>query len=117
MKRIGICIVVIAAIAVAGLIALQDGPTVAPSGAEIREVWEHHELYEGKSLRVSGTLRRFLEGQPKEHFVVESADGYRIGVEAEGLEGLDGAQVAAEGRVTFDEESGLRLAAASVAAL
>ncbi len=101
---------------VIGVVGSWSTRDVDPAAADIREVWEHHEMYEGQSLRVTGTLKRFLPGLPKEHFVVESEDGYRIGVEAAGLQPLDGAPVDAVGQVTFDEERGLRLEAASVQA-
>ncbi len=112
-KWVGIALLL--AIVVAGAVVARFSPG-SPQAIEIREVWEHHELYEGKSLSVSGTLRRFLAGLPKEHYAVESSDAYRIGVESTGLEALEGLTVTAEGPVIFDEESGLRLEPATVTA-
>ncbi len=116
MNRNWAGIAVLLVIALAGVVTVRLALPVEPSGADIREVWEHHELYRGEFLRVAGTLKRFLKGRPKDHYVVESADGYRIGVEAAGLEALEGLQVSAEGKVTFDEERGLRIEEASVTA-
>ncbi len=116
MKRSWAGITVLLAVVLVAVVTMRVVLPGAPSSAEIREVWEHHEMYEGKSLRVSGTLKRFLAGRPKDHYVVESADGYRIGVEAAGLEALEGLPVTAEGEVTFDEERGLRLEPATVTA-
>ena len=81
---------------------------------DIREVWMRREPYLGKTLRVSGTLKRFLKDRPKDHYAVESDDGYRIGVEAPGLETLVGQEVTVVGTAVFDEKKGLRLVAASV---
>lgn len=116
MRRNWLGIATLLAIALAVAAAVWVFFPANASDADIREVWEHHEQYQDQSLRVSGTLKRFLKGQPKEHYVVESPDGYRIGVEAMGLEALEGAQVTAEGKVTFDENRGLRLAEATVTA-
>ena len=105
----------LAVVLVAMLVKLVVQPGATPD-AEIRKVWEHHEVYEGNSLRVSGTLKRFLKGTPKDHYVLESDDGYRIGVDAAGLDALEGTQVTAVGQVVFDERRGLRLEPVTVSA-
>ena len=102
--------------ALVGAAALRVSLPAKTVEADIREVWMHREAYLGKSLRVSGTLKRFLKDLPKDHFAVESSDGFRIGVEAPELVRLEGRQVTAEGTAVFDEIKGLRLAPASVTA-
>ena len=114
MNRRTAVFAVLLALGLAGAVLARVFLMGEPPLVEIREVWEHHEMYESRSLRVSGTLERFLEGHPKEHYVVESAAGYRIGVEAPGLDALNGSMVTAAGEVTFDEERGLRLESAVV---
>lgn len=88
---------------------------VRPVDVEIQEVWMHREAYIGRPVRVSGTLRRFLKGLPKDHYAVESHDGFRIGVESPDLEAMEGRSVTAVGKTVFDETLGLRLSPASVA--
>ena len=102
------------AAALIGAAIVYSGFRPKPVDADIREVWMHSENYIGKSVRVSGTLKRFLEGQPKDHYALESKDLFRIGIEAPGLVKLVGREVTAEGKVVFDETKGLRLLASSV---
>ena len=88
---------IIAALLVGAVLGHFFMPT-KPAEADIREVWMRREAYLGKNVRVSGTLKRFLRDEPKDHYAVESDDGFRIGVEAPGLETFKGQEVTAEGR-------------------
>jgi len=75
----------------------------------IKSLWQSREAYLGKRVRVDGTLKLFLKGEPKEHYAIESSDVFRVGVSGvkqSELEAYLGAKVRAEGRFRFNEKRG-----------
>ncbi len=105
---VGALVIFVAVMSVAGWISQRTEPTpelLTPSLEEL--VWES-ESFEGKPVRVTGTVRAFATGTPGEHFVVEDAKQNRVeifGVPRETLRSLTDGELTIEG--VFDFEDGV----------
>lgn len=80
-----------------------------PADVPVRLLWMERERWEGRKVRTAGVLKRFLQGQPRDHFVLED-EGFRVGVRGEPkerLERLQGRRLEVEGRFFFDRDFGI----------
>ena len=103
----------------AGIVAFNI-PREPISDVQISELWKNRQVYMGKRVRVAGTLKVFLQGKPEEHYAVESADLFRIGVEGvrpQKLRAYLNTRVRAEGRMRFSDKQGGYLSKAKIFAL
>lgn len=79
-----------------------------PADVPVRLLWMERERWEGRKVRTAGTLKRFLEGKPRDHFALED-EGFRVGLRGEPgeLDGLLGRRLSVEGRFRFDPDVGI----------
>lgn len=86
-----------------------DGQAVAVT---VRQLWRSAEAYEGERVKTDGVVRVFSPGSPDEHYALEQAGQYRVGLRGapdRELARLVGATVAVEGVLRFEEGFGFAI--------
>ncbi len=106
--RIGILVLLLAVILVPPALQRMErlAATDAVVTATVRQLWLSPEAHEWKRVAMSGIVRVFLSGSPKEYVVVEQAGQHRVGlqeVERARLVSLLGAQISVEGMLRIEE--------------
>ncbi len=121
LNRIASALVVFAAGAAAGTVfgpALRARFSERPS-VSVAELWGHRENWQGRAVRVTGTLEKFADAQTGGSYYVIDDAGYRLGVsglsDAE-AEALLGRTVHASGLFGFSEKGGGFLKLGSISA-
>lgn len=86
------------------LIVLGWGSRDVAASVAVQDLWTRPERYLGERVQTDGTLRIFLSGTEREHYAVEDARQFRVGVEGvpkDELRVLLDQLVRVEGRLIF----------------